>query len=518
MPPLALSYNDQQIHRVSQLLYQCLEDLGSTKAALYLAAPGTRDFRLVSHFGWPRATPPPSALGPADPLVLMVQRERRCFALNNGSDFPELHAFGQGKADPRYFIAPIYDHGEWIGLLLQRDLRGNEPYRPERLEAPTQAICQEIAQTLRQAALPPAVNPGPPAPVPAPAAGHSVAARPPELIRLPAPPTFPEQRSFFWEAAQMLFQVVPVEVVALWVHDPIEPRPILAFTAAPLAPQLVQQVLALARSQHPDLYDPRVELTTKVYAAESSPLQDPFRTLLPILLEEQFGKPDLLMLFRIGERPFLPHEQEFIRGVARLLGLYLQEGRLHERYHQSFLSVSHRILASADAKLPNLRAHSLNTAELSRSLARKLELSSPEVEAVTISAILHDVGTLLLDLRILDKPTLTAEELEQVQTHPILASTCLKGFHFPFDVLRIIRHHHERWDGKGYPDGIAGEAIPIESRIIHLVESFQVMTTGTAYRAAKPVPAALEELRQLSGLQYDPHMVEVFIKMVESGR
>jgi HD-GYP domain-containing protein (c-di-GMP phosphodiesterase class II) len=135
---------------------------------------------------------------------------------------------------------------------------------------------------------------------------------------------------------------------------------------------------------------------------------------------------------------------------------------------------------------------------------------------VTISAILHDVGTLLLDLRILDKPVLTAEDLEQVQTHPILASTFLKDFHFPFDVLRIIRHHHERWDGKGYPDGIAGETIPVESRIINLVESFQRMTTGTAYRAAKSLPAAMAELHQLSGQQFDPRMVDEFIKLMEN--
>jgi HD-GYP domain-containing protein (c-di-GMP phosphodiesterase class II) len=103
-----------------------------------------------------------------------------------------------------------------------------------------------------------------------------------------------------------------------------------------------------------------------------------------------------------------------------------------------------------------------------------------------------------------------------VQTHPILASTFLKDFHFPFDILRIIRHHHEQWDGNGYPDAISGEAIPIESRIIHLVESFQVMTSGTAYRAAKPMAVALEELRRLSGVHFEPRLVEEFIQMLES--
>lgn len=512
MQTKALSSNDQLNHRLTQLLYRCMEEMGSTKAALYLAQPETGEFRLVSHYGWPRATPPPQLLAPSDPLLVLAHRERRCFALNDGANYPELQAFSQGKLDPRYFVAPIYDHGEWIGLLLQRDHHGGEPYSLERQEGPTQLICQEVVQAIKYFSLPAA-----PAAAPLPPPGKPV---PPvqswEPIRVPAPPTFPEQRSFFWEAAGMLCQVVPAAAVALWVHDPLENRPILAYSELPLSPQLEQQVVALARAQRPELVAPDLQLLTKAENHDQNPIQGPFRTLLPIMLEEQFGSADLMLVFRVENRPFLPHEQEFVRSMARMIGLFLEEVRVHERYHQSFLSVSHRILAEAGAKAPYIRSHSVNTAELCRSLARRLEMPSAEVEAVTISAILHDVGTLLLDRRILDKPTLSPADREQIQTHPILASTFLKDFHFPFDILRIIRHHHEQWDGKGYPDGVRGEAIPIASRIIHLVESFQVMTAGTPYRPAKSLPAALAEIKALSGSHFDPRMVEEFIQMVES--
>jgi HD-GYP domain-containing protein (c-di-GMP phosphodiesterase class II) len=504
--------NDQLIHRLSQLLYRCLEDIGSTKAALYLAPPGAGDFQLACHYGWPRATPPPQRLSPMDPLMLLAHRERRCFVLNDGANYPELQAFSQGKQDPRYFIAPIYDHGEWIGLLLQRDHNGSEPYSLERQEAPTQLICQELVQAIKYFAPPP----DPDGPFSEAQEQAAVAMQASTPIRLPAPPTFPEQRSFFWEAAHLLCQVMPAAAVVMWIFDPLASRPLLAYSGMPLSPQLEQQVIALAQAQRPDLYAPDLQILTKAEYYERPPLSGPFRTVLPIMLEEQFGKADLLMVLRVEDSPFLAHEQEFIRGLARMLGLFLEEGRLHERYHQSFLSVSHRILASAGTKVPYILDQSVNTAELSRSLARRLDLSSQEVEAVTISAILHDVGTLLLDRKILEKTTLSSEERSQVQAHPILASTYLKDFHFPFDILRIIRHHHEQWDGKGYPDGIAGEAIPIESRIIHLVESFQVMVTGTSYHPAKPVPAALGELRKLSGFHFDPRIVEQFIEMVES--
>jgi len=498
--------NDQLIHRLSQLLYRCLEEVGSTKAALYLAQPGGGAFRLVSHYGWPRATPPPPQLAPTDPLMVLAHRERRSFVLNDGANYPELQAFSQGKADPRYFVAPIYDHGEWFGLLIQRDHNGSEPYSLERQEGPTQLICQDLVQAIKHFEAPRPAPPDPPVP----------AVQAVEPIRVPAPPTFPEQRSFFWEAAHLLCQVVPASAVALWIFDPLENRPVLAFSTLPLSPELERQVISLARAQRPDLHDPDLQILTKAEHYDLSPIRGPFRTLLPIVLEEQFGTADLMLVFRVEDKPFLPREQEFARGLARMLGLFLEEGRVHERYHQSFLSVSHRILADAGSKVPYIRDHSVNTAELARSLARRLELPSAEVEAVTISAILHDVGTLLLDRRLLDKPTLSPADREQMQAHPILASTFLKDFHFPFDVLRIIRHHHEQWDGKGYPDGIKGETIPIESRIIHLVESFQVMTAGAPYRAAKPMLAALAELRQLAGSHFDPHIVEEFIQMVES--
>ena len=505
--------NDPLIHRLSQLLYRCLEDIGSTKAALYLAQPAGGAFRLVSHYGWARTTPPPRQLAPTDPLMLLAHRERRCFALNDGAKYPELGAFSQGKDDPRYLIAPIYDRGEWIGLLLQRDHNGSEPYSLERQEVPTQLICQEMVQAIKYFSPPSEARPpeAPPAPEPEPPAFQ-----PEPPIRVPAPPTFPEQRTFFWEAAHLLCQVMPAAAVAMWIFDPMESRPILAYSGLPLSLELERQILSLAKEQRPELGDFDLQLLTKAEFYDRNPIHGPFRTLLPIMLEEPSGKADLLMVFRVEDNPFKPHEMEFIRGLARMLGLFLEEGRLHERYHQSFLSVSHRILASAGTKVPYIRDQSLNTAELSRSLARRLELSSQEVEAVTISAILHDVGTLLLDHRILDKPSLSAEDRSKVQTHPILASTFLKDFHFPFDILRIIRHHHEQWDGKGYPDGISGQLIPIESRIIHLVESFQLMTTGTSYRKAKPVAAALEEIRLLSGVHFDPRIADAFILMVES--
>ena len=550
-------YPEALNQRLAGVLYRCLEDVGSTKAALYLVIPGMHEFQLVSHYGWPRALPPPPHLGPDHPLLRLLKRERRGLIVNDLAGYPELVPFCPNTALPRFYLSPVFNAGDWVGLLIQRDPHRNDPFDLERHEAPTLAICQEVVRAIDACLIKPAQpepwlppSDDPPAlRVPAPstnamvhaeeryvvAEGEAIEAflsglgdfakdpRETRSFQLDEPalaetgPLLPEQQTFFWEAASLLCATVPAGAAALYISETGELHPLLAYSRVPLTPDLKRQVMTHFMTQLPHLARGDFRIIARSEWPEKEPLQGAFKTLLPVMLEEQFGENDLLILFRLEDRPFTDFEQDFIRQISRMLGFYLQESRLHERYHQSFLSVSHRILASADGRLPTMRAQSVHTAELSRDLARRLRLPSAEVEAVSISAILHDVGTLLLDRTILDKPSLSAEDLELVQTHPILASTFLTDLSFPFDILRIIRHHHERWDGQGYPDGLRGEEIPVGSRIIHLVESYEVMTAGAAYKPAKPVAQAQAELEQLSGTQFDPGMVAEFVQMLKEG-
>ena len=557
LPAEGPPYSEALNQRLAGVLYRCLEDVGSTKAALYLVIPGMHEFQLVSHYGWPRATPPPPHLGPGHPLLVLLQRERRGLIVNTLAGYPELEPFCPNATLPRFYLSPIYNVGDWVGLLIQRDPHRHEPFDLERHEAPTLAICQEVVRAIDsclvrpprpEKLILPSEDP-PPLRVPAPATtamvhaeelfqpqeGEAIEAflsglgdfpadpRETRAIQLDestptdAGPVLPEQQTFFWEAASLLCATVPAGAAALYISETGEFHPILAYSRVPLTSDLKRQIMTHFMTQLPHLGRGEFRIIARSEWPEKEPLHGAFSTLLPVMLEEQFGENDLLILFRLEDRPFTEFEQDFIRQISRMLGFYLQESRLHERYHQSFLSVSHRILASADGRLPTMRAQSVNTAERSRDLARRLHLPSADVEAVSISAILHDVGTLLLDRTILDKPSLSAEDLQLVQTHPILASTFLTDLSFPFDILRIIRHHHERWDGQGYPDGLAGEEIPVGSRIIHLVESYEVMTAGAAYKAAKPVAEAMAELTQLAGTQFDPGMVPEFIQMLKEG-
>jgi putative nucleotidyltransferase with HDIG domain len=590
MPSPSLVLGDALANRCSQVLYRCLEEVGSTKGALYLRTPGQDGFEAVSFYGWPRGMQPPMAIPAGHPLLVYAQRVRRSFVVNHATELPELAAFGQGSERPRHLITPLYLGGDWVGLLLQRDPIKGGTFEVERDEAPTRAIGEDLLQALREfrfygasarpdpVPLSPRVPPAPlpdatptlaelptaaavldelvpmAEPLPPPASGTGAPVRVPErrvasvgparqermygfaegddgYAALPweadrplsswvaSPPPNPdrkhgmvppEQRAFFWEIAGLLSQILMASAVALWIEDPEEIRPILAYSTLPLSPDLQQQILAHATFHLPSVLEQDLRIITHADLAESSEIQGAFSTYMPLLLNETLHGHDLLMVFRQEDHSFSLAEIEVIQKLSRVLGLHLLETRLHERYHDAFLSVSHRILQSSEGRLPNLQPHSLATARLARDLALSLELPTEEVEAVSIAAILHDVGLLMLDPAMLNKPDLTSEERKKVRSHPELAAVFLKDLRFPFEVIKIIRHHHERWDGQGYPEGLKETAIPMGSRIIGLIEAYEVMTSGKGYRHSKGYRQVLEELHNEGGAQFDPRIVEAF--------
>jgi HD-GYP domain-containing protein (c-di-GMP phosphodiesterase class II) len=129
---------------------------------------------------------------------------------------------------------------------------------------------------------------------------------------------------------------------------------------------------------------------------------------------------------------------------------------------------------------------------------------------------LHDIGKIGVRDSILNKPgPLTTEEYEIVKKHPSIGDSIVSELGLVPEERSIIRHHHERWDGKGYPDGLAGEQIPMLARIVSVVDAFDAMTSKRAYRDAMSREEALAELKKNSGEQFDPRALEAFLKVVE---
>ncbi len=171
-----------------------------------------------------------------------------------------------------------------------------------------------------------------------------------------------------------------------------------------------------------------------------------------------------------------------------------------------------RTLSNAlDAKDEYTNGHSHRVAEYSVKIAEQLNLSPKEIETVKTAALLHDIGKIGIKDEVLNKPgKLDFKEFYEVQQHPEIGANIIKDVAALQRVSVIIRYHHERFDGNGYPDSINGDQLPIESAIIAVADAYDAMTSDRSYRKAMSHEAAVEIIRSASGSQFHPEVVDVF--------
>jgi putative nucleotidyltransferase with HDIG domain len=163
---------------------------------------------------------------------------------------------------------------------------------------------------------------------------------------------------------------------------------------------------------------------------------------------------------------------------------------------------------------PDNAGHAGRVTELALRLAAAMDVSPERVEAIRAGGPLHDIGKLELDRAILDKPgALDAAELEKIRTHPELGARMLKGVKSLRSSLDCVLHHHERWDGGGYPYGLGGDAIPLEARILAVADAYDAMTSLRPYRDPRTREEALAEVERCAGTQFDPQIARVFLTL-----
>jgi HD-GYP domain-containing protein (c-di-GMP phosphodiesterase class II) len=189
--------------------------------------------------------------------------------------------------------------------------------------------------------------------------------------------------------------------------------------------------------------------------------------------------------------------------------LYITNWKL-ERTNQELLEL---MVAAIEARDPYTSGHSRRVAQYSKVVARAAGLSSKEVERIGVAALLHDVGKIHeIFAPILRKPdSLTPEEWEIMKTHPIKSAELVQHVSQLKDVIAPLRNHHENWDGTGYPDGLAGEQIPLYARVIMFADTIDAMTTDRPYRAALDEAAVRAELVRMRGRQFDPRLCDLLL-------
>jgi len=183
-----------------------------------------------------------------------------------------------------------------------------------------------------------------------------------------------------------------------------------------------------------------------------------------------------------------------------------------------FLETIKTLAAAIDAKDPYTHGHSERVSSFSMAISRHLGLNQEEVFRVHIAAILHDVGKLGIRESILNKPGgLSDEEFDIMRQHPSIGAQIMSPIRMLKDIIPGIRNHHETWNGKGYPDQLNGEEIPMVARIIGVADTFDAMTTTRPYQQAMTLDYVLAKMRSMSGTRFDPVVIDAFIAAVEAG-
>ncbi len=234
---------------------------------------------------------------------------------------------------------------------------------------------------------------------------------------------------------------------------------------------------------------------------------------MPLLIQ---SKPiGVLNLHATGNAaPFKDHNAKFLKILASEAAVTFHNLELFERLETFYLEMVKTLARAVDSKDHYTHEHSDRANARAKRLAKALDLDPTYTRYVEYAALLHDIGKIGIDESILNKPgKLTAEEYEEMKKHPLIGHQILAPVKFLGPVAQMVLHHQEWYDGRGYPNGLKGEKIPLGSRIVAVIDAWDAMTSDRPYRKALGREKAISELQKGSGTQFDPVVVEAFLKI-----
>jgi HD-GYP domain-containing protein (c-di-GMP phosphodiesterase class II) len=333
-----------------------------------------------------------------------------------------------------------------------------------------------------------------------------------------------------------LSDVIPASCVAIWLNTDAqdharhtrdqgdEPRPVLiAHGNCPveetefarfidrLGPRVANEPLVLNRAatSFPNWFYPEVRELISVPIREGNKL---FGWLVAI---NHTGAGEITN----SEVEFGTVEACLMASVATILGIHSGNITLYREQSEFFASVVRALTSAIDAKDKYTCGHSDRVARLSVRLAREVGCNTEQLNTIYLSGLLHDIGKIGIDDNVLRKPgPLTPAELEHIKTHPDLGCRILDGVKQLDQVLPVVRHHHEAWNGGGYPDGLKGEESPYLARIVAVADSIDAMSSDRPYRKGIPDQKLDQILREGAGRQWDPNIIDAVFRVREDLR
>ena len=213
---------------------------------------------------------------------------------------------------------------------------------------------------------------------------------------------------------------------------------------------------------------------------------------------------------------FTPYDLEVLKGISSQAAVSIENARLYEDLRNSYMNNVQSLAHALDAKDPYTQGHVFRVGDYAIAMGKRLGLNNEYLDNLKTAAHLHDIGKIGISDLILHKPAkLTEEEYKKIKEHPEISEQIVAPIGLPDDVLAFIRHHHERMDGKGYPDGLKGEETPLGARILAVADSYDAMMSDRPYRKALSEEVVIKEIEKCKGTQFDPNVADVFIKYLK---
>ncbi len=232
--------------------------------------------------------------------------------------------------------------------------------------------------------------------------------------------------------------------------------------------------------------------------------------------EKVFGV--LAAVVKGGSVDFTEKDLYYLSFMAKRAGSAIENLALYENLHQNLFATLYALVEAIEARDPYTKRHSSRVSKLALSIGKEMGCSNDELDLLNFSGNLHDIGKIGIRDSILLKPgPLTEQELAVIKEHPVIGANIIGHVGLLCEEQKIIRHHHEQWDGKGYPDGLKGESVPFLSRILSVADIYDAMASNRAYRKKIPEKVILDVIGQDAGSKFDEDVVRGFVNVYERG-
>lgn len=555
---------DELKPRLKEILYRCMEEIRATKAALYFLEPASKNYVLIESYGFRDSQLRNPILPDSDVIDRLLTRRTPFFVNGLGVDprFSEMLYLADTE---RILVAPLFSRGRLIAFVDMRDKPSKQPFvEPDLVAAqrisdqiiemigsselfgPWRAIQlsnleSAVASNSRPEVTLQTVPPAQPRPTKPPAVP---AGKAPSEGKAPAAATLYSAQWYVEKARATLANDLRRSRSASFVLTDAEFAAIRpSLTPFLLLPNVVMASLSsfsqvgssrdIATSGPIDAeamekFDSKLEAWIRkrgeIFTPPRTQIYQPFEDSRPV--DAQSLASILSAPVTAGDRKGLALSVGFsivpdratqskLTSLLESLQKSIEQALSHQTHSSTRQRIAESLLEPDFREFPALKEHSLRVAHLADKFAKFLKLPQHDIDTIRIAAIVHDVGVRFLDYeRLYRKQTLTPEERGLLQEHPIIGSAVVARSGLGAEIANIVLCHQERVDGSGYPQKLSAAEIPLASKIIHICEAFDAMTSPNSYQPQLPERQALERIRSLSGQQFDADLVPRFVAML----